>query len=105
MTTCSLPGPPVLAKAIWPVPLPTKPAGKALRVSTYPLEILEDRYGRRSTIVTSQLPVDKWHDRIGDPTLADALLDRLVHNAHQIPLAGETMRKIKTKPSPAETVD
>jgi DNA replication protein DnaC len=65
------------------------------------LEILEDRYGRRSTIVTSQFPVDKWHDRIGDPTLADALLDRLVHNAHRIPLDGETMRKPRTKPAKA----
>lgn len=57
------------------------------------LEILEDRYGRRSTLVTSQLPVATWHDAIGDATLADALLDRLVHNAYQIPLKGESMRK------------
>ena len=48
------------------------------------LEILEERYGRRSTIITSQLPVDKWHEMIGDPTYADAILDRLVHNAHRI---------------------
>lgn len=47
------------------------------------LEILEDRHGRGSTIVTSQLPVDHWHEAIGDPTLADAILDRLVHNAQQ----------------------
>jgi len=46
------------------------------------LEIMEDRYGRRSSIVTSQLPVDQWHALIGDPTYADAVLDRLVHNAH-----------------------
>jgi DNA replication protein DnaC len=57
------------------------------------LEILEDRHGRGSTIVTSQLPVEHWHDAIGDPTLADAILDRLVHNAHRLPLDGESMRK------------
>ena len=57
------------------------------------LEILEDRHGRGSTIVTSQLPVEHWHDAIGDPTLADAILDRLVHNAHRMPLAGESLRK------------
>lgn len=57
------------------------------------LEILEDRHGRGSTIVTSQLPVEHWHEAIGDPTLADAILDRLVHNAHRLPLAGESLRK------------
>lgn len=57
------------------------------------LELLEDRYGRKSTIVTSQLPVTSWHEAIGDPTLADAILDRLVHNAHKIELKGESMRK------------
>ena len=57
------------------------------------LEILEARYGRRSTIITSQVPVDKWHDLIGDPTYADAILDRLVHNAHRIELTGESLRK------------
>jgi DNA replication protein DnaC len=57
------------------------------------LELLEDRYGKRSTIVTSQLPVSSWHEAIGDPTLADAILDRLVHNAHKIELKGESMRK------------
>jgi len=57
------------------------------------LEILEDRYDRRSTLVTSQLPVDHWHETIGDPTLADAILDRLVHNAHKLVLKGESMRK------------
>ncbi len=59
------------------------------------LEILEDRHGRAATIVTSQLPVDAWHDVIGDPTLADAILDRLVHNAHRLELVGESMRKLK----------
>ena len=57
------------------------------------LEILEDRHGRGSTIVTSQLPVEHWHEAIGDPTLADAILDRLVHNAHRLTLAGESLRK------------
>jgi DNA replication protein DnaC len=57
------------------------------------LELLDDRHGSRSTLVTSQLPVDHWHDHIGDPTLADAILDRLIHNAYRITLKGESMRK------------
>lgn len=57
------------------------------------LELLEDRYGKRSTIVTSQLPVSAWHEAIGDPTFADAILDRLIHNAHKIELKGDSMRK------------
>jgi DNA replication protein DnaC len=57
------------------------------------LEICEDRYQTRSTVLTSQLPVTKWHEQIGDPTLADSILDRLVHNAHRIELRGESMRK------------
>ena len=57
------------------------------------LEIIDDRYQRRSTIVTSQIPVKQWHTAIGDPTLADAILDRLVHNAYKIALSGKTMRK------------
>ena len=57
------------------------------------LEILEDRHNIRSTIVTSQLPQNNWHEIIGDPTLADAILDRLVHNAYKINLKGESMRK------------
>ena len=61
------------------------------------LEIIEERYGRRSTIITSQLPIDRWHEIIGDPTYADAILDRLVHNAHRIELAGESMRRTKSK--------
>src|ERR1700686_2436834 len=61
------------------------------------LEILEERYGRRSTIVTSQLPVNRWHEIIGDPTYADAILDRIVHNAHRIELAGESMRRTRGK--------
>lgn len=61
------------------------------------LEVLEDRYGRRSTIATSQLPIEEWHDVIGDATLADAILDRLVHNAYKINLRGESMRKRQAK--------
>ena len=57
------------------------------------LELLDDRHGRRATLVASQLPVDHWHAAIGEPTLADAILDRLVHNAYKITLKGESMRK------------
>jgi DNA replication protein DnaC len=59
------------------------------------LEIIEDRYGRASTLVTSQIPVSRWHDVVGEPTLADAILDRLVHNAHRIELEGDSLRKRK----------
>jgi DNA replication protein DnaC len=57
------------------------------------LEILEDRYGSRSTIVTSQLPPTQWHDHIAEPTLADAICDRLLHNAYRIVLKGPSRRK------------
>jgi hypothetical protein len=57
------------------------------------LEIVEDRYGAGSLIITSQVPVDHWYEIVGNPTLADAILDRIVHNAHRIELHGETMRK------------
>ena len=59
------------------------------------LEVCEDRYQLRSTILTSQLPVAQWHVQIGDPTTADSILDRLVHNAHRIEMQGESMRKRK----------
>lgn len=59
------------------------------------LEITEDRYGRRSTLIAAQPPLNRWHERIGDPTLADAILDRLLHNAHKFELKGESMRKKK----------
>jgi DNA replication protein DnaC len=59
------------------------------------LEILDDRYDRRSTILTSQLPVDQWHAFLADPTLADAILDRLVHNSYRLALKGDSMRKHK----------
>jgi DNA replication protein DnaC len=61
------------------------------------LEIVEDRYGRGATLITSQIPVDRWHDLIGDPTLGDAILDRVVHNAHRIQLRGESLRKKKAR--------
>ncbi|MCF8028205.1 MAG: IS21-like element helper ATPase IstB [Desulfobacteraceae bacterium] len=60
------------------------------------LEIIEDRYELQSTVITSQLPVSHWHEIIGDPTMADAILDRMVHNAYKIDLKGGSMRKKKT---------
>ena len=73
------------------------------------MEIVEDRHGRGSILITSQLPVPTWHDVIGEPTLGDAILDRIVHNAYRLELDGPSMRKIKaevTKPAaqPAETI-
>ena len=61
------------------------------------LEILEERYGRRSTVITSQLPVNRWHEVVNDPTYADAIMDRLVHNAHRVELSGESMRRTRGK--------
>lgn len=58
-------------------------------------EILEDRYGRKSTIVTSQLPTASWHHAIGDSTYADSILDRLLHNAHRVELEGDSLRRTK----------
>jgi DNA replication protein DnaC len=57
------------------------------------LEVIEDRHGSGSTLITSQLPIENWYDHIGDPTIADAILDRLIHNAHRIQLKGGSMRK------------
>jgi DNA replication protein DnaC len=59
------------------------------------MEIVEDRHGKTSTLITSQLPLDKWHDIIGEPTFADAILDRIVHNAYRLQLDGPSMRKLK----------
>src|SRR5947209_12724623 len=59
------------------------------------LEIVEDRYDARSIMITSQLPIERWYEVIGDPTLADAILDRIIHNAYRIELKGESMRKLK----------
>lgn len=61
------------------------------------LQLLEDRYGKKSIIITSQLPVSKWHEYINDPTLADAILDRVTANAHRIELKGESLRRRKSK--------
>lgn len=63
------------------------------------LEVIEDRYGRLSTVVTSQLPIGKWHEWIGDPTMADAILDRLVNNAYKIELKGHSRRRPETEPT------
>ncbi len=60
------------------------------------IEIIEDRHGRRSTIITAQLPVQQWHNVIGEKTIADAILDRIVHNAHRIEMIGESLRKRQT---------
>ncbi len=65
------------------------------------MEIMEDRHGRRSTIVASQLPVSNWYEIIGESTLADAILDRLIHKAHRIELTGESMRKKQKESNPA----
>jgi DNA replication protein DnaC len=59
------------------------------------MEVIEDRHGRRSTLIASQLPTDHWHEYIGEATIADAILDRLLHGAHRINLTGESMRKTK----------
>jgi DNA replication protein DnaC len=65
------------------------------------LEIVEDRYDAGSILLTSQVPIDRWHDIVGNPTLADAVLDRIVHNAYKIELTGESMRKGRTLESSA----
>lgn len=61
------------------------------------LEVIEDRWQTKSTVVTSQVPVDQWHALIGDPSVADAILDRLVHHAHRIELKGESLRRVKNR--------
>lgn len=66
------------------------------------LELFEDRHNLKSTLITSQMPVDHWHELIGDPTLADAILDRLIHNAHRVPLKGESLRKKQAKLAKSE---
>ena len=65
-------------------------------------EICEDRYQTRSLVLTSQLPVAKWHEQIGDPTVADGILDRIVHNSHRIEIQGESFRKSPPKAAPPE---
>ena len=66
------------------------------------MEIVEDRYGAGSTLITSQLPVDAWHDVVGEPTFADAILDRLVHNAYRLHLDGPSMRKTAGRDAASE---
>ena len=66
------------------------PLTKAYRTDL--MELVEDRHGLRSTLIASQLPVEHWHDYLGEPTLADAILDRLLHNAHRLPIEGASMR-------------
>src|ERR1017187_835475 len=68
------------------------------------MEIIEDRHGKSSTIITSQVPVSKWHEIIGEQTIADAILDRIVHDAHRIEMKGESLRR-KTHPKKYDEVD
>ena len=67
------------------------------------LELFEERYQRRSTIITAQLPVSGWHQMIGEPTIADAILDRIIHNAHRIDLKGDSMRRKSPTPGLTQT--
>ncbi len=70
------------------------------------LEILDDRYDKKSTVITSQLPIEQWHEYLSEPTLADAILDRLVHNAYRLTLKGESMRKqraVRRAEQPSDT--
>ena len=67
------------------------------------LEVIEERHGNRSTVIATQLPVNAWHKMIGDPTIADAILDRLVHNAHRIELTGKSMRTRSSKKKEASS--
>jgi DNA replication protein DnaC len=69
------------------------------------LEIIEDRHDCRATLVTSQLPVEHWHEALGDPTLADAILDRLVHNAYKLTLQGASMRKGQARLTKGATIE
>jgi len=78
----------------WGIAAPSAPDCKDL------LELLDDRYGTRSTLITSQLPIEHWHTYLGSPTVADAILDRLLHNAHKLLLKGDSMRK----PTPDLTI-
>ena len=77
---------------------------RGLSVLTAPerRDLLEDRQGRSTTIVTNQLPVDQWHEAISDPTLADPILDWLVHNAHRLNLTGDSMRRKMNPPIPLD---
>ena len=65
------------------------------------MEVIEDRHDRRSTLIASQLPIENWHDYIGEATLADAILDRLLHGAHRLKLTGESMRRERSTIDPS----
>ena len=67
------------------------------------LEVMDDRFGHASTLIASQVPISDWHLRIPDPTMADAILDRIVHNAHRIQLEGESQRKLRAQRSMPNT--
>ena len=69
------------------------------------MEIVEDRYQNAATLITSQLPLATWHEVIGEPTFADAILDRIVHNAHRLELDGPSMRKVKVGKNRPATID
>jgi DNA replication protein DnaC len=69
------------------------------------MELVDDRHDRASTIITSQVPVDHWHEHIGNPTIADAVLDRLVHGAHRLDLQGESIRKLKADKARLDEAD
>lgn len=69
------------------------------------MEIIEDRHKKSSMIITSQLPVNCWHEVIGEKTIADAILDRIVHDAHRISLKGESLRKTKIRQREIETLN
>jgi len=86
----------VWEKASWLAPWLRKRAAMGTERRDF-WEICEDRYQVCSTILTSQLPVSRWHEQIGHPTLADGILDRLVHNAHRIEMKGDSMRKNRGK--------
>ena len=73
------------------------PLGQAERNDL--LEVLDDRVGTRSTLITSQLPAEHWHAYLNDPTLADAILDRVLHAAHKVELTGESLRKTGKSPA------
>jgi len=102
-TVCALPAVTGLSSGAWPQIAKTdllilddfalKPLAQSERHDL--LEIIEDRHAGRSTLVTSQLPIARWHEYLAEPTVADALLDRLLHNAFKIELKGESMRKTK----------
>jgi DNA replication protein DnaC len=69
------------------------------------MEIVDDRHDRASTIITSQVPVDHWHEHIGNPNIADSVLDRLVHGAHRLDLQGESIRKLKADKARLDEAD